>query len=270
MHPQTVIDGALAECERLRKNLRKKSGGQVWSVEERALSKATALAWFNDHRLKLSSWVPDADLLETDQQFKKILVASDRAAARSTYDSALKQIISLLHALRQHDALTAKIGSKPNSTADSAPDFSPLIPDDKMRKVLENRWFECNRCLGAEAPLASVVMMGGLLEALLLARINKEIDKSKIFTAKAAPKDPTTGKTLHLKEWTLRHYIDVAHEVGWISKSAKDISEVLRDYRNYIHPFKELSHGVSLTSDDGHLLWEVVKSLSRQVIKSTK
>jgi hypothetical protein len=270
MHPQTVIDGAIAECDRLRKTLRKKSGGQVWSTDERGLSKATALAWFNDHRPKLSTWVTDADLLETDQQFKKILLASDRAAARSTYNVALKEIISLLQDLRQHDSLTSRIGSKPKTTVDSAPDFAPLIPDDKMRKILENRWFECSRCLGADAPLASVVMMGGLLEALLLARINKEADKSKLFTAKTAPKDTSTGKTLQLKEWTLRHYIDVAHEVGWITKSAKDIGEVLRDYRNYIHPFKELSHGVSLTSDDGHLLWEVAKSLSRQIIKSTK
>jgi hypothetical protein len=270
MHPQNVIDGAITECGRLRKTLKKKSGGQVWSTEERSLSKATALAWFNDHRPKLSAWVPDSDLLETDQQYKKILLASDHASARSTYDAALKQAISLLQDLRQHDSLTSRIGSKPKATVDSAPDFSPLIPDDKMRKILENRWSECNRCLVADACLASVVMMGGLLEALLLARFNKEADKSRLFTAKTAPKDAATGKTLQLKEWTLRHYIDVAHEVGWITKSAKDISEVLRDYRNYIHPFKELSHGVSLTPDDGHLLWEVAKSLSRQVIKSAK
>ena len=67
-------------------------------------------------------------------------------------------------------------------------------------------------------------MMGGLLEGLLLARVNSESNKSPIFTASAAPKDKQ-GKTLQLKEWTLRNYIAVAHELKWISQPIKDIGE---------------------------------------------
>jgi hypothetical protein len=109
-------------------------------------------------------------------------------------------------------------------------------------------------------------MMGGLLEALLLARVHREKDKSRVFQAAVAPKDKTTGKTLLLQEWTLRHYIDVAHELGWISESAKDLGEVVRDYRNYIHPHKELTHGVSLAKADAELFWEVSKGISRQLL----
>ncbi len=115
--------------------------------------------------------------------------------------------------------------------------------------------------------MAATVMIGGLLEALLLARVNRETNQSPIFRAKSAPRDKV-GKTLSLKDWALKNYIDVAHELGWITKAAKDISEVLRDYRNYIHPYKELSHSLALTSDDSKLFWEVGKSLSRQVIAS--
>jgi hypothetical protein len=49
--------------------------------------------------------------------------------------------------------------------------------------------------------------------------------------------------------------------------AAKDVSVVLRDYRNYIHPQKELSHGVSLTTPDAQILWEIGKSISRQLLK---
>jgi hypothetical protein len=38
-------------------------------------------------------------------------------------------------------------------------------------------------------------------------------------------------------------------------------------YRNYIHPQKELSHGVSLTTPDAQILWEIGKSTSRQLLK---
>jgi hypothetical protein len=53
-------------------------------------------------------------------------------------------------------------------------------------------------------------------------------------------------------------------------KTAKDVGAVLRDYRNYIHPQKQLSHGVHLKLDDARLFWEVSKSISRQVIDSAR
>ena len=157
--------------------------------------------------------------------------------------------------------------SQASATADVTPSFALLIPDPKMQGVLERRWNECVLCLLAPAPMAATVMMGGLLEGLLLARINKETNQQPIFTAGGAPKDGKTGKTLPLKDWTLRNFIDVVHELGWISESAKDVSVVLRDYRNYIHPQKELSHGIMLKSDDATVLWEVAKSISKQLLK---
>ena len=59
----------------------------------------------------------------------------------------------------------------------------------------------------------------------------------------------------------------IAHELKWITVAAKDVGVVLRDYRNYIHPQKELSHGVSLTTPDAVILWEIGKSISRQLLK---
>ena len=47
----------------------------------------------------------------------------------------------------------------------------------------------------------------------------------------------------------------------------RSVGVVLRDYRNYIHPQKELSHGVTLTVPDAQILWEAGKSISRQLLK---
>ncbi len=138
-----------------------------------------------------------------------------------------------------------------------------------MQALLTARWDECVKCLRAGAPLAATVMMGGLLEALLLARINLELDKTPIFKAAAAPKDDQQ-RTRPLKEWALKNYIEVAHDVGWITVSAKDVSEVLRDYRNYIHPSKQYSHNVVLSLDDAAILWEVAKAIARQILKPSQ
>jgi hypothetical protein len=79
---------------------------------------------------------------------------------------------------------------------------------------------------------------------------------------KGTPLDAKTKKPLPHPEWTLRPYIDVAPEIGWITHSGKDVAAVLRDYRNYIHPEKERSHAITPTEDDSAMLWEVTKSLA--------
>src|SRR5690349_21206281 len=97
-----------------------------------------------------------------------------------------------------------------------------------MLSILERRWKETLACKRAGADLAATVMLGGLLEALFLARINRMSTQKAVFTAAAAPKDHKTGNTRPLKEWGLKDYLDVANELGWIRQSAKDVGEVLR------------------------------------------
>jgi hypothetical protein len=194
--------------------------------------------------------------------YQKILEASHRDAARSGYVHTLKDISDSLVRLRSGNVVKLAAAT----TTDAPPDFSTLISDAAMQIILERRWTECVTCTSGGAPLAATVMIGGLLEGLLLARVNREANKKPIFTATAAPKD-RQGQPLQLREWTLQDYIGVAHELGWITVAAKDVGVVLRDYRNYIHPQKELSHGVSLTTPDAVILWEIGKSISRQLLK---
>src|SRR5208282_3762599 len=102
------------------------------------------------------------------------------------------------------------------STADPPPAFTPLISDPKMQTILQKRWQECVICVKSGAPLGATVMMGGILEGLLLARINQLPNQAPVHTAATAPRDKT-GKTLLLKDWGLKNFIDVAHELKWIT-----------------------------------------------------
>ena len=98
--------------------------------------------------------------------------------------------------------------------------------------------------------------------------MNRLSDKSPLFKAKATPLDPKTKKPLdNLRDWTLASYLDVGHELKWITRSGKDVGVVLRDYRNYVHPEKERAHGVVLGIEDSSMFWEVTKSLTRQLLK---
>jgi hypothetical protein len=203
-----------------------------------------------------------AELQPVDEMYQKIMQASHKDAARAGYVTTFKDIYDSLVQLRSSNM--SKLASA--ATVDTPPDFSKLISDTAMQGILQKRWMECVICMTYGAPLAATVMVGGLLEGLLLARIHRESNKTPIFTAAAAPKD-RQNIPRSLRDWTLQDYIGVAHELKWITVAAKDVSVVLRDYRNYIHPQKELSHGVSLTAPDAQILWEIGKSISRQLLR---
>ncbi len=188
--------------------------------------KSVAYAWFKSHRPKLQGGVPATEVGEVDSHFQRILDATDRASARTTYVDALKDAKAALIRLRSA-ALTTFLPAPQQVTP--PPDFMPLASDATMREILIGRWKECQLCLQVGAHMAATVMMGGFLEALFVARANQLADKGPLFRAKATPLDSKTKKPVQLSDWTLRHYIDVGQELGWISRSGKDVAAVLRD-----------------------------------------
>lgn len=268
---QQALDAAMQEAERLRKTLQKRGAGgaQVRSDDEKRIVRASAHAWFNSHRPPVSAVLTDDDLRPLDDGYRTLMVAAGRATLRTRYLDSLKQVKKLLSQLQADHAIAlgrTGSGQGPAATTNSPPEFAPLISDSKMQAILGKRWQECVTCVNYGAPLAATVMMGGILEGLLLARINQLSDQGPVFKALSAPKDRKTGSPLKLSEWGLKNYIDVAHELGWISRTTKDVGEVVRDYRNYIHPQKELSHGITLSVDDARMLWEIAKSIVRQLL----
>jgi len=260
--PLEAIDAALTEAQRTRAYVKKLAGTQVRSQEPRQLLKAVALTWFRGHRPLLEALAPPDALAAVDAPYRTVLDASARNAAVSTYLDAFTAIHARLLEVRGQLLAPAT----PVQTSDAAPSFAPLASDPIMQAILKRRWEECQKCIQAGAFLAATVMMGGLLEALFVARANRMKDKSPLFNCKTTPMDSKTGKPLDLRNWTLAPYIDVGHELGWITRSAKDVAVVLRDYRNYVHPEKERSHGIELGLADARMFWELTKSLGHQLL----
>jgi hypothetical protein len=233
---QVTIDAALASVDSLQKLLKRQTSKQVSSDDEKQIAKATALAWFNNHRPVVAVVLGDDQLKSLDDIYRALIAATTKASVRTKYLSIIKDIKRRFATVQTDHVLVlaAAPASVQASTPDTASKFDSLISDTKMQIILTKRWQECSVCVKSGAPLAATVMMGGLLEGLLLAKINQLSNKTSVFSAATKPTDPKTGKALQLKEWMLKNYIDVAHELGWITKTTKDIGEVVRDYRNFI------------------------------------
>lgn len=259
-----AVEKSIAALEQLQKMLGKIKTAQVSSDAFRSNVKSAVRAWFDNSRKALQNHINQEHLRPIDAFYQALLEQSGRRTLRTKYKTALAELKKSLISLRSSHCL---LGGNIEGN-DAVPDFSTLIRDQDMRDILSRRWGECSFCIKSkQAPLSAVVMMGGMVEGLMLVKVLNlnEADKTKIFNAKASPKDKS-GKSLNLKEWTLNNYIDVAHEIGWISQTAKDVSIILRDYRNYIHPHREYTEKVKLSPDDAVILWDVCKSISRQIL----
>lgn len=256
--PTDPVASALSDVRRLVKGLNAKRARQVRSQDQKDQLGAVALAWFQSYKPIILSARPLADLAQLDFGFRQLLEASQRSPSSGKMLLISKQLEHGLVVL-QTEGIASPTRSPP--TTETAPAFS-AIPDPVMRQILVRRWKECVSCLTAEAPLAATVMMGGLLEALFLARVHRESNKRLVFTAASSPKDIKSKQPLPLKQWMLKDYIAVSHELGWIPQAVHDVSQILRDYRNYIHPQKEFSSQLSLTLGDAQILWAVCKAIS--------
>lgn len=262
-----AIEAAIREAAAAKKRVSKIRTTQVRGIDEIATLKASAHTWFHTHRPLIASRAPNADLSVVDARYTAVLEATARHAAKTTYLNALKEANAALIAVRTFLLIAPATGTT-TKTDDLPPDFTPLVGNEQMREILTRRWNECAKCVSADAHLAAIVMMGGLLEALFVARANKMPDKTALTSAASAPKDKSTGKTTNYQEWMLDSYIKVGFELNWITESAKDIADKLKEYRNFVHPAKELRYGVTLGLNDSSMFWQVTKALAHQLLDS--
>lgn len=142
-------------------------------------------------------------------------------------------------------------------------DCSASCINDFVRPSIEQRIDEINRCLQAEAPLSVIFLCGSTLEGLLL---SVATTLPKLFNTSASAAK-SNGKVRPFPEWKLSNFIDVATELTILCKDVQKFSHVLRDFRNYIHPFQQSSENFTPTMDTALICVHVLKAASVQITK---
>lgn len=126
-----------------------------------------------------------------------------------------------------------------------------------VSQILEQRIKEIEKCFFSKAYLAVILIAGSTLEGVLLGVANNH---PRLFnSAKASPKDGA-GKVEQFHDWSLSAFIDVAHELGLVQYDTQKFSHTLRDFRNYIHPFRQMSSGFTPTEHTAKLCLQVLKA----------
>ena len=133
---------------------------------------------------------------------------------------------------------------------------------------IEIRMKEIRLCMEIKSSLSTIFLIGSTLEGILLGVASK---KPALYNqAKSAPKDNKTGAVLDFSKWSLSNFIDVSFEVGFIKEDVKKFSHVLRDFRNYIHPYHQMSRNFLPDEHTAKICFQVLKAALFQISTNVK
>lgn len=189
------------------------------------------------------------------QQLNRILALEAR---KITFVSGRPAIVDLPGAMIAPDA---------PAPLDLKKDIATFIQDPLLVGILRTRLDEASTCREHGASLATVILLGSIMEGALL-------DVATRFQADAArcgnaPRD-RDGKLLPLNRWNLDKLIDVAHELHWIQADVRKFASSLRDYRNLVHPDAQRRLGQFPDRDTVNVCWEVVVATLNDLAESAQ
>lgn len=164
-------------------------------------------------------------------------------------------------------AIVARLLGRPAKPQDSESEFlerdlsgvsfAGVKIDPNLLPILEARFAEAKSCLQAKAPLATIFHCGSILEGMLLGAACA--NPQQFNQAPSSPKD-SLGKVKPFQEWTLAQFIDVACDLGYLKLDVRKFSHGLRDFRNYIHPFQQMSSRFNPDRHTAEICLQVLKA----------
>ena len=115
-----------------------------------------------------------------------------------------------------------------------------LPVDSEVSAIIQDRLQEAQACLTVGAHLSAIILCGSVLEAILLGAAQKD---PKTFNRAAGSPKGQDGKVKEFRHWSLSDFIDVAYDIELLKPDVRKFSHDLREFRNYIHPDKQMKAG---------------------------
>lgn len=140
--------------------------------------------------------------------------------------------------------------------------------DEMIVSIMNSRIIEIQKSIENRAPLSAILMSGSVLEGLLLG--TAVANMREFNECSSSPKSKDNGKVLPFHEWTLNSLIDVAYGVGILELDVKKFSHSLRDFRNFIHPYEQMSAKYNPDIDTAKISWQVLKAAISDLNKYKK
>lgn len=129
------------------------------------------------------------------------------------------------------------------------------ISDPEMRGIIQRDLMECAISVVAKQDKLATIMCGSIVEALLMQRIIErgflKYDISAISGSKKASSYPVS-------EMGLNELLHVADKEKILNKNSYHLGHYIRDYRNIVHPAKEIRMKETVSHENVTTMWSVL------------
>ncbi len=112
-----------------------------------------------------------------------------------------------------------------------------FIKDQKLRKIIILDYKEVLICSGRQAYKGSVVLAGGIIEAILKDKARKKANRNKV--EQEHKKVSKSKKKIKVEKMDLFYLIKTLENLEMISEVDAKTANILRGHRNMIHPFNK-------------------------------
>jgi hypothetical protein len=123
-----------------------------------------------------------------------------------------------------------------------------FVRDDNLRLILERDWAEIGACFEAGSYKAVLVLAGSVIEAILVDHL--------LASPPVSPNAPSAAQIVKME---LGPLILLAHQEQIVSSETRDLTTVLRDFRNLIHPGRELRLKAKIDPDRAAMARSLVR-----------
>jgi hypothetical protein len=174
--------------------------------------------------------------------------------ASQNYHDDLEREFTIRAGLAAIQGIKSTPGELPSSTLIEK-DFA-FVTDEDLRNICKRDYEEVQRVQIAGAHKATILLSGSLTEALLL-------DALKRNEAKATASSKASSKPL--TQWDLHNLLDVAIDLGLINPGAAVLAKGIKDYRNLIHPGKEIRTKFHVGSEEATISRQFLELVIRDL-----
>lgn len=140
------------------------------------------------------------------------------------------------------------------------------IADADMRDIIQRDLRECAVAVVAKQDKLATIMCGSIVEALLMQRIVEQgflkYDISAISSSKRASSYPAS-------EMGLNELLYVADKEKILNKNSYHLGHYIRDYRNVVHPAKEIRMKEDVSHENVTTMWSVLMRLIYDLFPNT-
>jgi hypothetical protein len=119
-----------------------------------------------------------------------------------------------------------------------------FISDNRFKDLLDKDYNELSVCLNGKASKAVLILAGSIIEASLIEYFLQNI-----------PECVTEPQLLKL---SIGELIDLAEKEGLLTQTEKNLATVIRDYRNLIHPGRQIRKNEKYNFDTANIAFRLV------------